>query len=72
MTEPAKRVRIHIRGRIDEEWTHWFEDLRVKQQEDDTTLLIGELTDQSSLYGLLAKLRDLGLELISIESNQEH
>jgi hypothetical protein len=69
MTEALKRIRIHIRGRIDEQWTHWFEDLRVEQQEDDTTLLIGTFADQSALYGLLAKLRDLGLELISIESD---
>ncbi|MGD2057120.1 MAG: hypothetical protein PVF85_00105 [Anaerolineales bacterium] len=69
MTEALKHVRIHIRGRIDEQWTHWFEGLRVEQREDDTTMLIGELADQSALYGLLAKLRDLGLELISIESS---
>lgn len=69
MTEPPRRVKIHIRGRIDEDWKHWFEGLHVDQQKDDTTLLSGELVDQSALYGLLAKLRDLGLELLSIESN---
>lgn len=70
MTEGPKRVTILIRGRIDEDWTHWFEGLRVEQQEDGTTLLTGEVTDQSALYGLLAKLRDLGLELLSIESGR--
>lgn len=72
MTEPPKRVNIHIHGRIDEDWKHWFEGLRVEQQSDDTTLLTGQVTDQSALYGLLAKLRDLGLELISIESDPEN
>ena len=61
-----KKVKIHIRGQIDENWAEWFEGLEVLTREDGTTLLQGEVADQSALYGLLAKLRDLGLELLSV------
>jgi len=61
-----KKVKIHIRGQIDENWAVWFEGLEVLTREDGTTILQGEVADQSALYGLLAKLRDLGLELLSV------
>ena len=60
-------ARIHIGGRIDPEWTAWFEGLAIDPQADGTTILQGEVTDQSALYGILARLRDLGLELLSVE-----
>jgi len=63
----AKYVRIHIRGCIDPEWTAWFEGLDVLVQANDTTILQGELPDQSALYGILSRLRDLGIELLSVE-----
>jgi hypothetical protein len=62
-----KTVKIYIRGKIDEDWATWFEGLDLKPLEDGTTLMQGEITDQSALYGLLAKLRDLGLELLAVE-----
>ena len=61
-----KQVKIHIRGQIDEDWAEWFEGLEVQTTEEGT-ILRGEVTDQSAMYGILAKLRDLGLELISVE-----
>ena len=61
-----KKVKIHIRGQIDENWAVWFEGLEVLTREDGTSILQGEVADQSALYGLLAKLRDLGLELLSV------
>ena len=68
MTEyrTGNQVRIHIRGHIDKEWADWFENLEVHSTEEGT-LLQGEVLDQSALYGILAKLRDLGLELLSVE-----
>ncbi|MEJ2011301.1 MAG: hypothetical protein P8X64_03630 [Anaerolineales bacterium] len=62
-----KRVRIHIRGRIDPEWMTWFEGLEIDPDADETTILQGEVADQSALYGILARLRDLGIELLSVE-----
>ena len=68
MTESRsmKQVKIHIRGQIDDDWAEWFEGLEVQTTEEGT-ILQGTVTDQSALYGILAKLRDLGLELISVE-----
>ncbi len=62
-----RTVKIHIRGQIDEDWAEWFEGLEVHTREEGTTILQGEVADQSALYGILAKLRDLGLELLSVE-----
>jgi hypothetical protein len=60
-------VEIRVSGQIDEHWSSWFEDLEIgHDQEQDQTLLCGEIADQAALYGLLAKLRDLGLGLLSV------
>ena len=65
-----KRVEIRITGRIDEDWADWFGDLEIAHTEEDETVLTGTVSDQSALYGLLARLRDLGLALISVESKE--
>jgi hypothetical protein len=62
-----KRVKFHIRGQIDEEWADWFDGLEIVSGAHGTSILQGEMADASAIYGLIAKLRDLGLELLSIE-----
>ena len=62
------QVEIRVKGQVDEQWSHWFEDLTVTHTEQDETILTGEVVDQAALYGLVAKLRDLGLPLISVNS----
>ncbi len=62
-------VEIRVRGRIDEHWTEWFEDLTLSYDEE-VTVLTGAVQDQSALYGLLSKLRDLGLALVSVSSEE--
>ena len=62
-----KAVKIHIRGQIDKDWAEWFEGLEVMSGDQGTTILRGEVADASALYGVIARLRDLGLELLSIE-----
>ena len=62
------RAEIRVKGQIDEDWSDWFEGLTVAHTEQDETVLTGEVTDQSALYGLIAKLRDLGLPLIAVNS----
>jgi hypothetical protein len=64
-------VEIRVKGRIDEDWSEWFQGLSIRYTEQDETLLSGEVVDQSELYGLLAKLRDLGLALISVKHSGE-
>jgi hypothetical protein len=60
-------VEIHIKGHIAPHWSDWFEGLTITQT-DDETILTGEVDDQSALFGLLARVRDLGLSLVSVES----
>jgi hypothetical protein len=60
------RAEIRVKGQIAAHWSDWFEDLEITHTEQDETILTGEVADQSALYGLLAKLRDLGLPLLSV------
>jgi len=59
-------VEIRVKGRIDEQWSDWFADLQIEQTEGGEAILTGAVGDQAALYGLLAKLRDLGLPLLSV------
>jgi hypothetical protein len=57
---------IRIQGHLDEHWTNWFGGLNLTLEDDGTTLLTGPVVDQAALHGLLRKVRDLGLPLISV------
>jgi len=57
---------VRVRGTFDEGWSDWFDGLTITPQADDETLLTGRVTDQISLHGLLSKIRDLGLPLLSV------
>ena len=59
--------RIRIRGHLDPAWSTWFDCLTVSQAGDGTTELTGPLVDQAALFGLLARLRDLGATLLLVE-----
>jgi hypothetical protein len=61
-------VEIRVKGRIDEHWSHWFDDLTITHTDQDETILTGCVADQSTLYGVLARLRDLGLLLVSVNT----
>lgn len=58
--------RIRLKGHLDSRWSEWFGDMRIEHQSDGTTLLTGPVPDQAALHGLLAKLRDLGLPLLTV------
>ncbi len=57
---------IRIRGHLRTDWSDWFGGLAVTLEEDGNTLLTGPVVDQAALYGLLKKVRDLGMPLVSV------
>ena len=57
---------IRLKGHLDDRWTDWFAGLTITQEEDGNMVLTGLLVDQAALHGLLKKVRDLGLPLVSI------
>ncbi len=59
------RYEIRVKGILDGRWAAWFEDLQVSSDGDET-VIAGLVADQAALHGLLAKVRDLGLFLISV------
>ncbi len=64
------RVEVRVRGVIDRSWSDWFEGLEIVEAPADQTASRGDLPDQAALYGLLAKLRDLGYWLLSVQTDE--
>lgn len=60
------RYDIRIEGHLDSRWATWFDGLSVINESGDTTVISGPVIDQAALHGLLQKLRDLDLPLISV------
>ena len=61
---------IKVEEHLDHRWSEWLDGFAVAHCDDGTTLLSGPVADQSALYGLLIKLRDLGLSLISVNREE--
>jgi hypothetical protein len=57
---------IRLKGHLDCSWTDWFEGLTITPDDNGETLLTGPLVDQAALHGVLKKVRDLGLPLLSV------
>jgi hypothetical protein len=57
---------IRIKGYLDNQWTDWFEGLTITLEQNGDTLITGPVVDQAALHGLLKKVRDLGMPLISV------
>lgn len=67
-TDPRQPMiyQIRVMGHLGSEWTEWFEGLTVTLQDNGDTLLTGPVVDQAALHGLLRRVRDLGLALLSV------
>ena len=63
----AVNYQIRVEGRLDPSWSDWFDGFTITPQAADETLLTGPVTDQAALHGILAKLNDLHLEVLSME-----
>ena len=63
----ALHYQIKVKGVLDDTWSDWFDGLRITHDAAGDTLLEGAVRDQTALYGLLGKARDMGLTLIAVE-----
>ena len=64
-----QNVEIRVEGIIDQHWSEWLEGLEIIHVSENETLLSGKVVDQATLYGILKKLRDLGLKLQLVKIN---
>ena len=62
---------IRVRGNLDLQWADWFDGFSITPIGDGETLLVGPVADQAALHGLLHKVRDLGLPLLSVQQFKE-
>jgi hypothetical protein len=65
---PFGSYELRIAGHLDEHWSAWFGGLTLTHTDEGTTILRGPVTDQAELHGLLAKVRDLGATLVSVQA----
>ncbi len=66
----TERYEIRLTGHLDARWTDWFDGLAVKY-DDGSTVISGQIVDQAALHGLLQRVRDLGLPLVSVRQVEE-
>ena len=66
-----QQIEIWVKGRIDKRWSEWLDDLTITHTDQDETVLAGPILDQAAMYGLIAKLRDLGLPLVAVNSTKQ-
>jgi hypothetical protein len=64
------KYHIRVKGHLSPSWQAWFEGVEIVQEEDGTSLLAGFLRDQAALYGILLRIRTLGLTLLSLSSEE--
>ncbi len=67
-SEEMQFVIIKIKGKMDESWSECFEGIKLTHQGSEETILSGVVADQAAFYGLIGKLRDLGLQLLELSS----
>jgi hypothetical protein len=63
------RLKIKVKGNLNESWTEWFEGMEITN-EGEYTILSGEKKDDAFVHGILHKIRDLNMELISVTTNE--
>lgn len=65
------KIEIQIKGCIDTDWSEWLGGLTITHTEQNETILTGALPDQAALYGLIAQIRNLGLPLVSVTTEEQ-
>lgn len=66
------RYEIRLKGHLDDRWASWFEGSSLTRENDGTTILTVHVADQPALHGVLRKVRDLGLTLVSVLQHDLH
>ena len=61
---------IRVQGHLDRRWSAWFDGMTLVADDDGSTLISGQVADQAALHGLIQKVRDLGLPLLSVTHQQ--
>jgi hypothetical protein len=61
---------IRVKGNLEQKWSDWFDGFAIEPQPNDETLLVGSVADQAALHGILAKIANLGLPLLSLQRQQ--
>ena len=69
---PDNWYEIRLQGHLDPRWSAWFDDMQMAHHDDGTTAVRGPVVDQSALHGLLVRLHDLGLPLLSVSQIKPH
>jgi len=65
------KYNIRVKEHLDPSWQEWFEGLQIVHEHTGTSLLSGSISDQAALYGILLKVRQLGLTLLSLEAKEQ-
>jgi hypothetical protein len=65
-----QQIEIRVKGQIKEQWSEWFGGLAIRHSAPAETILSGLVPDQAALYGIISRLRDLGLQLTSVSSEE--
>jgi hypothetical protein len=68
--DEAKTYEMRLQGHLDDRWSAWFDGMELRTDDDGTTLVRGQVADQAALHGLIQKVRDLGLTLLSVTHTQ--
>lgn len=64
------KIEIRIKEQINVDWSGWFDGLTISHPGENETVLSGLVADTSAMYGIIARLRDLGLQMISVKSDE--
>jgi hypothetical protein len=70
MEQDMQQIEIRVKGQISQQWSEWFSGLAIRHSGPDETVFTGLVPDQAALYGIISRLRDLGLQLTSVSSEE--
>ena len=64
----TERYEIHLKGHLDQDWSTWLADFTITHEGKGRTVLVGSVVDQAALHGLLARIRDLNISILTVNN----